>query len=148
MRMIGMWCVVLAAAGVGCGPSDGGTGGGDIAYYRLLAPGGVHDIEQASGLHYGRLGDREGLWLVCDRNGGRSAGRLYFVSVAALERATQGGAVAADEVFRIVPPQGGWSAFAAAHGAAGDWSISRPVGAAIGIQLVPKTGPVALLSAP
>jgi len=115
MRLIGMSWMLLAAASVGCEPSEGDAGGGNIAYYRLRAPGDVHDIEQASGLHWGRLGRREGLWLACDRNGGRSAGRLYFVSAGMLERATQGGAVVADEVFPVVPPQGGWSAFAAAH---------------------------------
>jgi hypothetical protein len=86
-----------------------------IEYYLLKAPGDAHDIEQGSGLHYGRLGEREGLWVVCDRNGGRSAGRLFFIRAEVLKKAIHGQELVADEAFSIIPPQAGWPAFAAAH---------------------------------
>ncbi len=120
-----LFIVLAAAAGAGCERSPGrATGSGiadgvKIAYYRLRAPGSGHDIEQASGLHYGRLGERDGLWLTCDRNGGGSAGRLYFISAATLKRATHQAPLVADEVFPIVLAEGDFSAFAAAHPGAG-----------------------------
>ncbi|GMU24973.1 MAG: hypothetical protein AMXMBFR13_50440 [Phycisphaerae bacterium] len=96
-----------------------------ISFYRLRAPGDAHDVEQASGLHYGRLGEREGLWIVCDRNGRQSAGKLYHFSKATLARVQAGRSIVADEAFTVVLPRGEWSAFAAAHAAAGDDVLSE-----------------------
>ena len=87
----------------------------DIAFFSLRAPGDEHAIEQASGLHYGRLGPRNGLWLVCDRNGGRSAGRLYFFAKATLNAARHREPMIADEAFSIRPPAEGWTAFGRRH---------------------------------
>ncbi len=90
-----------------------------IDYYHLRAPDDKYDIEQASGLHYGRLGSREGLWVVCDRNGGRSAGKLYFLSAEKLPKANSGEALTTDEVF-IIEPSDDWVGFTKEYAAAGE----------------------------
>jgi hypothetical protein len=92
----------------------------DIAAFRLRTPGDKGDINQASDLHFGALGDRVGLWTACDRNGGATAGKIYFFSTTSLRRAEPGKNLVADEEFTITPPAGEWSAFAAANRAAGD----------------------------
>ena len=123
------------AACIGCEPPPGSAEGIEIRYYRLRAPGDLHDIEQASGLHYGRLGQREGLWLVCDRNGGESAGRVFFISAGGLKRAAHREAVIAEEAFTIVLSQGEWPGLAAAHGGAGAkvlGEVRRRIGATPG----------------
>jgi len=85
--------------------------GKTISFYRLRAPADAHDIEQASGLHYGQLGEREGLWIVSDRNGGRSTNTVFFFSSSTLAEAVHEQSVIADEAFRIVPPGTQWSEF-------------------------------------
>ena len=105
----------MIALGLGCDSSSTSAGDVEIQFYRLQAPGNTHDIEQASGLHCGKLGDRRGLWVVCDRNGGRSAGRVYFISTKTLERAKHERKLIADEVFPLVPPAEGWPSLATAH---------------------------------
>ncbi len=86
-----------------------------IAYFRLRSPDDKHDLEQGSDLHFGKLGEREGFWIACDRNGGPSAGRVYFVSAATLEHARPTLAVKTDDCFTIDRPAEGWEAFASAH---------------------------------
>ena len=83
--------------------------GKTISFYYLRVPGDAYDIEQASGLHYGRLGQREGLWVVADRNGGDSTNTIFFISSSTLAKATHKQKVIADEAFRIVPPVVKWS---------------------------------------
>ena len=95
-----------------------------IEVYALRAPGDAHDIEQGSGLHYGRLGAREGLWLVCDRNGDQSASRIFFISKDTLASAEHRGKVVADAAFELAPPAGPWSEFAAAHRGAGEAALA------------------------
>ena len=85
--------------------------GKTISFYYLRVPGDAYDIEQASGLHYGRLGQREGLWVVADRNGGDSTNTIFFISSSTLAKATHKQKVIADEAFRIVPPVVKWSEF-------------------------------------
>jgi hypothetical protein len=87
-----------------------------IAWFGLRAPGHQgHDIEQASGLCFGRLAGREGLWMVCDRNGGQSGGRIYFVNCETLAAAKLGETIITDEEFVIAPPHEGWQAFRDKH---------------------------------
>jgi len=82
-----------------------------IEWFRLQAPGDTHGIQQASDLHYGRLGGREGLWAVCDRNGRESAGRIYFFSPETLQATRPEGKIVADEEFVVLGPAEGWPAF-------------------------------------
>lgn len=86
-----------------------------IARFRLCTPDGKQDIEQGSDLCYGRVEQREGLWLVCDRNGGPTAGRIFRISMRTLGRAVPGGVITADEYLVVTPPAEGWEAFAGAH---------------------------------
>ncbi|MGQ9650320.1 MAG: esterase-like activity of phytase family protein [Phycisphaerae bacterium] len=86
-----------------------------ITYYRLRTTDGQRDVQQCSGLHFGRLDRREGLWMTSDRNGGPSAGRILFISAATLAAAEHQGAIKVDERFTIIPPAGGWEAFASSH---------------------------------
>jgi len=88
--------------------------------FRLRAPDNTRDIEQGSDLHYGRLGDRDGLWLDCDRNGRQSAGKIYLISPKTLQAAKPSAPIIADEEFTIVAPAEGWAAFNAANKGAGD----------------------------
>lgn len=108
---------LLIAIGCERTPADSGTGtlpdDHSITFYRLRSPGDAFDIEQASGLDFGRIGEREGLWLVCDRNGGESAGRLFFISSRTLKGAKHGETIVADETFDIVRPDVEWRAFVA-----------------------------------
>ena len=98
-------CVACVLVTASCSPAADEN----VAFYRLRSPGNVHDIEQASGLHYGRLSDREGLWTVCDRNGRRSAGRLFFISKTTLSRAVHRQTIIADDAFTIVFAEKDWS---------------------------------------
>jgi len=88
---------------------------GRIEYYRLRTADGEHDLQQGSGLHSGRLGERQGLWMTSDRNGGPSAGKIHFISATTLAGAKHQGMVKVDECFTIVPPAEGWEAFASKH---------------------------------
>jgi hypothetical protein len=72
-------------------------------------------VEQASDLCFGAVGARKGLWTVCDRNGGQSAGRIYLFYPETLGEARPAEPVVADEEFVIAPPQAGWQAFRQAH---------------------------------
>jgi len=85
----------------------------------LLRTPAMSHINQGSDLHYGRLGERNGLWVVSDRNGGATAGRIFFFSEQALKSAKAGGHIVADDAFAVVPPPEGWQAFEAANRAAG-----------------------------
>lgn len=91
----------------------------ELTFYHLRAPNDAHDVDQASGLHYGSLGEREGLWTVCDRNGGRSAGRIFFFSNETLSRARHRGFLIADDAFTPALPEEAWSDFVERHEKAG-----------------------------
>ncbi len=97
--------ILLLSFSAGCQPQMG------IACFRLRSPGGRYAIEQASGLHDGRIGWREGLWLVCDRNGGQSAGQLFYISQKQLDEIVPGQTIRADEVFAVALPRN-WQEFA------------------------------------
>lgn len=87
-----------------------------ITRFRLQSPGASgREIQQASGLCFGRIAAREGLWMVCDRNGGDSAGRIYFIGRQTLIHARPDQTITADEAFIIAPPPQGWQAFRANH---------------------------------
>ena len=86
-----------------------------VTYYRLKMPDGETDIAQASALHYGKLGEREGLWLVCDRNGGSCGNRIMFIGRQRLQHARPGGNVSADEAFVLAGPWHGWDRFIREH---------------------------------
>lgn len=86
-----------------------------ISFYRIRSPDDKHDLQQGSDLHFGRLGNREGLWMTCDRNGGPSAGRIYFISARTLSASRHMGTIRADECFTITPPAEGWEMFASSH---------------------------------
>lgn len=88
--------------------------------FRLRAPGGAYALEQGSDLQYGRLGEREGLWVVCDRNGRQSAAKIYLIRAETLRAAKPDQPIIADEEFVIVAPNVGWAEFKAANQAAGD----------------------------
>jgi hypothetical protein len=103
-------CLVIAAL-IGCEPATHPADTGHVRWYRLRLPGDEGDIEQASGLDCGRIGGDEGLWLVCDRNGGRSANRVFIIAGETLRRAKHGGKVVADRAYVIAPPSDGWDAF-------------------------------------
>jgi len=99
-----------------------------IDWYSLRSPGPAgHDIEQGSGLCFGSIGKRDGLWIVCDRNGGQSAGRIYRIGPQTLVAARRGEALTADEEFVITPPREGWPAFRAAHPNLGDMATNAEV---------------------
>jgi len=102
----------------------------EVLKYRLKMPDKVMDVRQASGLCYGRLGKREGLWLVCDRNSGSSGNKLHFIDKKSLSRARPEGTVIIDEAISIVPPAEGWGAFNKRHSV-----ISRSVLARVRQQI-------------
>jgi len=87
-----------------------------VAYYQLKMPDGETDICQASGLHYGTLGEREGLWLVCDRNSGPCGNRIIFIDRQRLREARSGGSISASEAFVLAGPLDGWDRFIREHG--------------------------------
>jgi hypothetical protein len=123
MRLMRMWGVGAVLILPCCGNSSSSaptSGDVEITFYRLQGPGGDYDIKQASGLHYGQLGGRDGLWIVCDRNGGRSAGRLFYVSRDRLTSPAHRSAIEADEVFEAAAPAEGWEAFATRYAGAGE----------------------------
>jgi len=93
-----------------------------VACYRLATADGRREINQASGLHDGRLGSRDGLWIVCDRNSTDSGNRIFFIDRRQLARARDRQPLPVTEAIPIVEPAHGWEAFAAAHP-----SVSRPV---------------------
>lgn len=86
----------------------------EVAWYTLQSPRG-REIEQASDLCFGRIGDRGDLWTVCDRNGGESAARVYRFDLASLSAARTGEAIRAAEEFVVAPPAGGWARFRQQH---------------------------------
>lgn len=90
-----------------------------VSLHRLQAPDGG-SLNQASDLCYGRLGSREGLWIVSDRNGGPTAGRIYFIAERTLRAAEPDQAMRADDEFVVTAPVGAWSAFAETHAGAGE----------------------------
>lgn len=118
MRM-GTFRVLMLAAGLAGGTLSTALAGQRVDCFLLRTPGDAGDINQASDLHYGRLGRREGLWLVCDRNGGATAGKIFFITPEQLRKAKPGKAIVADEEFTVVPPAEGWTAFERANHAAG-----------------------------
>ncbi len=118
----GAWLATIVALGlpVGCrepiaaetrpGPADA-----RVDVFRMKAPGGGRDVDQASGLCYGRIGPREGLWVVCDRNGSACANHVFLFAPRVLAEARPGGDLAASESFAVVGPADGWERFAQAH---------------------------------
>jgi hypothetical protein len=89
-----------------------------VSKFRLAGPDRQFTIDQASGLCFGEIGDRRGLWLVCDRNGGASAGRLFYFSFNRLHDSVAGQVIQADEAFEIVLPEN-WPGFVRMFEAAG-----------------------------
>jgi len=89
----------------------------EVHCYRLKTPDGNGDILQASGLHYGKWGDREGLWLVSDRNSQSCGNKIYFIDKQRLQNLQNKGTVAASEAISIVPPKEGWESFYKRHSA-------------------------------
>ena len=86
-----------------------------VEYYRMKTPDGLEDIDQASGLHYGSLGTREGLWLVCDRNSVAGGNRIFFFDRRQLATPRHDQNIAASGAFNIVGPPKGWDDFMAKH---------------------------------
>ncbi len=86
-----------------------------VVFCRLLRPQGSGAIAQASDLCFGRVGPREGLWLVCDRNGADTAGRIFLFKPGTLATVTHRGDLVADEEFHVSAPAEGWQAFAASR---------------------------------
>jgi len=86
-----------------------------VVFCRLLRPQGSGAIAQASDLCFGRVGSREGLWLVCDRNGAETAGRIFLFRPETLAAVVHRGDLAADEEFHVAAPAEGWQAFAASR---------------------------------
>lgn len=84
-----------------------------VCRFRVRTPTDT-DIEQGSGLHYGRLGSREGLWLVCDRNSGACADQVFYFDRSLLQ-AENGATLRASEAIPVTAPARGWDAFFAAH---------------------------------
>ncbi len=112
----GLFLLMLGGAGLLASAANLQAASPVVSCYQLRSPGDAgHDIEQASDLCYGRLGDREGLWTVCDRNGGKAAGRIYRFTPASLEAAKTGGQLNAAEEIVIAPPTEGWPPFAQSH---------------------------------
>ncbi|UCD28430.1 MAG: hypothetical protein JSV03_15315 [Planctomycetota bacterium] len=91
------------------------SGAGEVYHYRLKMPEGRDSIYQCSGLHYGSLGKREGLWLVCDRNSGPCGNQVFFVDKRRLTKARNGSDITTDESISIVPPAEGWDGFIKRH---------------------------------
>lgn len=72
-------------------------------------------VEQASDLWLGRVNGQTGLWIVCDRNGGRSAGRILCISGGMLDGKGGGTTLRVTDSFRVAPPREGWAEFRARH---------------------------------
>lgn len=83
-----------------------------VEVFRVSAPDGSTPVSQASGLHFGRVGGRHGLWLVCDRNSGPSANQVFFIQQGRLEAAEAGGTIVVSEAIPLVGPSEGWERFA------------------------------------
>jgi len=83
-----------------------------VEVFRLRAPDGNAPVSQASGLHFGWVGGRHGLWLVCDRNSGPSANQVFFIQQGRLDAAEAGGTIVASEAIPLVGPSEGWARFA------------------------------------
>lgn len=88
-----------------------------VESFRLRMPDGKTEVRQGSGLHYGKLGEREGLWVVPDRNGDESADHIIFVDRKRLAEAKPGETVVATEAFRAAAPSEGWESFNKEHAA-------------------------------
>jgi len=101
-----------------------------VEFFRFRMPDGKTEVRQGSGLHYGRLGDREGLWAVPDRNGDESASHIIFIDHKRLSDVRQGEAIIATEAFRAAAPAQGWDAFDREHAA-----IAEPVLATLRRQI-------------
>jgi len=104
--------VAMSACLPGAGPATR-PAPDPICRFRARTPTGS-DIEQGSALHYGRLGSREGLWLVCDRNSGSCADQVFYFDRSRLQ-AKDGATLGASEAIPVTAPAGGWDAFFAAH---------------------------------
>jgi hypothetical protein len=91
-----------------------------VEFFRLKMPDGKTEVRQGSGLQYGRLGEREGLWAVPDRNGDESADHIVFIDRKRLAEAKPGETIVATEAFRAVAPTQGWESFSKEHAAIPD----------------------------
>jgi len=111
--MVGIVVTAVAVCGTDPVPMPASEA---VACYRLKMPDGETDVTQASGLHYGRLSEREGLWLVCDRNSGPCGNRILFIGRQRLHDAHPGGSISADEAFVLAGPRHGWDRFVREHG--------------------------------
>lgn len=96
--------LLVSGAAVSCNHSTHHTTGAQVARFLLKMPDGTTDIAQGSGLHFGRLGPREGLWLVCDRNAGPAANQVFFFENAQLNAAHDRDTLIADAAFTLHGP--------------------------------------------
>ncbi len=109
-RLLGL--AVLGAVLSVCGCVTREAAGPVVEVLRLAAPDGDSLVLQASGLHFGQVGRRDGLWLVCDRNSGPSANQVFFIHRDRLRAAEAGGTVVVSEAIPLVGPSEGWERFA------------------------------------
>lgn len=87
----------------------------NVGVFALRLPGSEGAVEQASGLCIGRVGRHDGLWVVCDRNGGESANRILRIDAPRLAAARPGEAIEVSESLAVVGPADGWESFARRH---------------------------------
>lgn len=97
----------------------------EVEFFRLHMPDGRTEVRQGSGLHYGRLGEREGLWVVPDRNGDESANHVIFIHRQRLGEAKSGQSMVATEAFRAAAPTQGWESFNKEHAALPEAVLAR-----------------------
>jgi len=85
-----------------------------VELYRLKMPGG-QDVFQASDLCSGRVGEHEGLWIVCDRHGGPCGNRILFIDRQTLTKLKNGGDASVTQSFPAAGPTEGWEPFNKRH---------------------------------
>ncbi len=105
--------VALAGLATGCAAVSLDVPDPAVEAYRLAAVDGSTAVFQASGLHFGKVGRRHGLWIVCDRNSGPSANQVYFIDRRRLQAPEPGGTLCATEAIPLTAPPEGWERFAA-----------------------------------
>lgn len=145
MKQIIVWGLcLLCLVTSGCRGNEENTSAhisnSGIRFLRLRDPADQYDIEQGSGLHYSNLSQQRGLWLVCDRNGGKSAGKLFFVSEATLDAATHGSTIKADASCSIVLPDLDSAAFKSMMEALPP-AVAADITSRINARLRGETGP-------
>ena len=86
-----------------------------VELYRLKMPDGQKDICQASDLCFGQVGRFHGLWIVPDRNSGRSGNQIFLIDRAKLHALRPGQNAVATHAFPVAGPARGWDRFIADH---------------------------------